>query len=324
MKISVHFWLLAFAAASPVVAAQQPTSSGEIAPQVQREQHDHPPSERVSDEEVLAIAALRALLAAPPERAFPLLQRVLDGSQSERVKIRALFVLAQTDLPEARALLLKTTQAQPTVSEKMRLEAIRMVGVNGDPATLQALRATYDSGDFKIKEAVIRAWQIAQAKPALLNVALTEENAQLVERAINALAAMGARAELGQLSAKGVDPNRMVKAYGISRDLDALQKLALESPDPEVQINAAKHIGIVGGADALLVLQTLYRQTASLDVKRGALEGMMIAGDAKGLMKLYRASNDPQEKRLLLEKLTVVGGDDALDAIDAALQGKSP
>jgi HEAT repeat protein len=323
MKNIPLMWLLALALASPTTNAQVdlPTAAGR---DVRHHEDRSDRSDQPTDEEALAIAALRALMAAPPERALPLVERTLQGSQSERVKIRALFVLAQIDTAAARTLLLKYTQPQPTTSLKMRLEAIRMIGIGGDPSALQALKTSYDNGDFKTKEAVLRAWQIAEAKALLLAAARTESNPELVERAVMALAAMGARTELRQLGDAGVDPNRLVKAYGVSRDLDALKKLALESTNPAVQANAAQHIGIVGGKDALAALQSLYQETTSAEVRRGALEGMMIAGDAAGLMKLYRASNNAQEKRRLLEKLTIVGGDDALDAIDAALEGKAP
>jgi len=282
------------------------------------------PTQRTTDQEALAIAALRGLLSAPPERAYPLIERTLNGAQTERVKVRALFVLSQIDWPAARQLLLKFTEAQPTGTRKIRLEAIRMVGVNGDSTTIEALRATYANGDIEIKEAVIQAYQIAEAKSALLSIASTERNAKLSERAINALAAMGANAELLKLKSSGVDPQRLVQAYGISADLEALRELATNARDPETQARAARSIGIVGGNEALKALHQIYLQAANPQVKRGALEGMLIADDAQGMMKLYRASTNASDKRQLLEKLTLLGGDAALDAIDAALEGKSP
>ena len=42
------------------------------------------------------------------------------------------------------------------------------------------------------------------------------------------------------------------------------------------------------------------------------------------LLKIYRASTDAQEKQTVLRHLTIIGGDAALEAIDAALQGKAP
>ena len=54
-----------------------------------------------TDEE-LALAAMEGLMAQPPERALPIIKKVLAGSQTTLVKQRALFVLSQIDSPEAR------------------------------------------------------------------------------------------------------------------------------------------------------------------------------------------------------------------------------
>jgi hypothetical protein len=49
---------------------------------------------------------------------------------------------------------------------------------------------------------------------------------------------------------------------------------------------------------------------------------MLIADDEKGVLALYRAATTPDEKRALLRTLTMMDGDAALEAIDAALEGK--
>ena len=84
-----------------------------------------------SESEQLKIAALEALISAPPDRALPLVNKVLSGNYSDEVKTRALFVLSQIDLPEAQALLLEIAK---TGSGEFRLEAIRMIGIGGSAA----------------------------------------------------------------------------------------------------------------------------------------------------------------------------------------------
>ena len=63
------------------------------------------------DTEELRIAALEALISAPPERAMPIVQRVLAGDGSDDIKSRALFVLSQMDTPEAQTLLVETARS---------------------------------------------------------------------------------------------------------------------------------------------------------------------------------------------------------------------
>src|SRR5262245_58118799 len=85
------------------------------------------------DKESLKIEALQALMSAPPERALPIVAKVLKGNGSAELKQHALFVLGQIDLPEAHALLLETARTGDT---ELRREAIRSIGIGGDPNAL--------------------------------------------------------------------------------------------------------------------------------------------------------------------------------------------
>jgi hypothetical protein len=48
---------------------------------------------------------------------------------------------------------------------------------------------------------------------------------------------------------------------------------------------------------------------------------MMITDDEQGVLALYRAAKSSEEKRALLRYLSMMDGDAALQAIDAALEG---
>src|SRR5687767_6886531 len=104
-----------------------------------------------ADEE-LALAALEGLMAQPPERALPIIKKVLAGSQTPLVKHRALFVLSQIDSPEAQQIL---AQASRSTDAAMRGEAIRSIGIGGDPKALDALQEIYKTGDFGVKQEVL-------------------------------------------------------------------------------------------------------------------------------------------------------------------------
>ena len=58
------------------------------------------------------------------------------------------------------------------------------------------------------------------------------------------------------------------------------------------------------------------------EIKEAALQGLLIADDEQGVLALYRAAKTTEEKRALLRTLTTMDGDAALEAIDAALEGK--
>ena len=114
-----------------------------------------------TDEEALALAALEGLMSQPPERALPIIKKVLAGSQTTLIKRRALFVLSQIDVPEAQEILLQTSRS---AEGALRREAIRSIGISGNPKSLAALQEIYKSGDETAKQQVLQAWMIAGRK----------------------------------------------------------------------------------------------------------------------------------------------------------------
>ena len=59
-----------------------------------------------TDDEDFRMSALEALISAPPERALPIVEKVLAGNHSTDLKERALFLLSQMETPESQARLL--------------------------------------------------------------------------------------------------------------------------------------------------------------------------------------------------------------------------
>ena len=108
--------------------------------------------------EILKIAALEALISAPPERALPLVIKVLDAENTDEVKERALFVLSQIDLPEAQAKLLDIARSD---DPELSSEAVRMIGIGGNAEALAGLQDLYSSGDEDLRAAVLEAYMIA-------------------------------------------------------------------------------------------------------------------------------------------------------------------
>jgi HEAT repeat protein len=119
--------------------------------------------------EELALAALEGLMAQPGDRALPIIKKVLAGSQTTLVKKRALFVLGQIDSPEARQLL---AQMSRSGDPALRGEAIRSIGIGGNPQALDALMDLYKTGDEQAKKEVLQAWLIAGRKESVYQVAL--------------------------------------------------------------------------------------------------------------------------------------------------------
>jgi hypothetical protein len=73
---------------------------------------------------------------------------------------------------------------------------------------------------------------------------------------------------------------------------------------------------------ARTALREIYTGSRDAEIKDAALQGMLISDDEEGVLTLYRAAKTADEKRTLLRTLSMMDGDAALQAIDAALEGK--
>ena len=239
--------------------------------------------------EVLKIAALEALLAAPPERALPLVTKVLDADNTAEVKEAALFVLSQIDLPEAQQRLLDMARSG---DPNLAAEAVRMIGISGDPEAMAGLDALYSAGDEELREAVLEAYLIAGDTDAVYDIAANAASAAEFEAAVQMLGAMGATEKLRSLSETSGYTEELIQA-----------------------------LGIAGGEDVNQTLMELYRGAETDKIREAALEGMLISGYDEGVLELYRESTDINEKRELLQMLAMMDSDLVLGVIDAALEG---
>ena len=272
----------------------------------------------VSDvSEELKIAAVEALIAAPADKALPLLTKVLEGNHSNEVKERALFILSQINQPEAQSTLLKVAREN---QNDLGLEAVRMIGISGNEESLASLASIYENGNSEAREAVLEAYMIAGDKQSVFNIALTAEGDDFDE-AIEMLSVMGARDELRELRGKMGVSEALIQAYAISGDFESLRELALDGSDVELQTQAIEAMGIVGGEQVDSTLVEIYRSATSEGVREAALHGMLISGHDAGVLELYRSSQDPSEKKQLLEFLVMTGSDEVWNIIDSALDG---
>lgn len=270
------------------------------------------------DNEELKIAALEALISAPPERAMPLAARVLEGEHSNEVKERALFILSQIDHPDAHEILMSTATS---ANGELRAEAIRMIGIGGNPDALASLSSLYSSGDEDVRDAVLEAYLIAGDTESVLRLAENAATEEEFEAAVDILGAMGASDELRSLRDRVGISESLIHAYAISGDAETLIEIALDTSNPERQAEAIEALGIVGGGEVEATLVGIYRNAPTENIREAALDGMLISGHDEGVLELYRSSNDDAEKKALLEYLVMMGNDEVWDLIDAALEG---
>jgi HEAT repeat protein len=275
----------------------------------------------LADEE-LADIAVQGLMNAPPERALPVLKKVLASQRSIKVKKRALFVLSQLETDEAMKVVLDT--AKSSREPELRREAINMLGVSGTQSAVEGLVDIYaTSSSADEKKRVIEAWLVADRKDLVLKAARSETDPKLRHKAIETLGAMEASDELAQLFATTQDAgNReaIIEALGVAENVGALKSIASNASLPEDErTEAMQALGVAGDEEGAAALVELYGKANTPGLREAALQGLLIADDAEAVKKLYRNARSAEEKKAVLRVLTSMDDDSAIDVIEHEL-----
>jgi HEAT repeat protein len=271
-----------------------------------------------AEDEELKLYALDGLMQINPEQAVPVLERLLAGGSSERIKQRALFVLSQSPSPKAREILVRIAKTgQPL---ELRREAVKTLGIAGDPEDIAALAsiARDTSAPIEVREAVIEAYLISGRQDELFEIARSDPDPRIRLKAIEALGAMGALPSLRKLWATEKDPKirgKLLESFGVAGDVETLAKAARESSDPQIRRKAIEGLGISSGPEAGKALRQLYGEFGNSEDKRKVLEGFMIHGDATTLVELFRAEKDPAMKKYIIQQLSIMNDPEATRVI---------
>ena len=111
--------------------------------------------ENVPDEE-LRLMALNSLARADEQRAMPMLEKIVNGTGSPRLKERALYVLAQNGSPEARQIIIKIARGG---NPDLQARAVQHLGAFGGAESRQALLDIFkSSNNFTVKRNILRSF----------------------------------------------------------------------------------------------------------------------------------------------------------------------
>ncbi len=272
-------------------------------------------------DEELQMYALDGLMQMDSARALPILEKILAGERSLQIKQRALFVLSQSDEPRARTLLVDT--ARTGKPAELQLEAVRSLGIAGDPEDIRALSEVYRASPSReTREAVLEAFMIAGEEKPLLEAARGEADRELRGKSIELLGALGSTGALAELYKS--DSSREVKekileGMMIAGDKDQLLAAARGEADHELAGKAIELLGAVG-ADSALV--ELYESTHDRELRGKIIEGLMIAGNGKAMIALLRKESDPELKKQIVQHLSLMNDDEAMSEIERLLTEK--
>jgi len=266
-----------------------------------------------SDDE-LKLLALSGLMNADPDKAIPIIKKMLTGAPSSKLMDRALFVLAQSGKPEARQVLVDIAKSNP--NPDVQKHAIRNLGLFGGQESQQTLVDIYStSQSMEARKAVLQALMLSGDKSKVYEVATKETTPELRREAIQQLGVMGGREELWKIYQTEKDPSvrrAVINGLFISGGVDQLGELATKETDPALRRDAIQKLGLTGGNSAPL-LKNIYATEKDPAVKRAVLDAYFVQGNAKALIEIARTEQDQSLKRAAVEKLSVMGGKDAGD-----------
>ena len=267
------------------------------------------------DDDELKLMALRGIMQSDPEQAFPIIEKMLSGTNSPKVKDRALFVLSQSRGARARDIIAGV--ARGNSNPDLQLRAIRYLGIMNGTENRQLLADVYKSSpDPAVKRAILRSFMVAGDRERLLSVAKTETTPELRGEAVQQLGVMHAGAELSDLyqTESSADvKKRILQAMFVGGQSDKLIELAKGEKDPELRKSAIHNLGLTRSAGTAGALTAIYASDASADVRKAVVNALFLQSNAKALVDLARAEKNPELKKDIVSKLSLMKSKDATD-----------
>ncbi|HLN57620.1 MAG TPA: HEAT repeat domain-containing protein [Thermoanaerobaculia bacterium] len=266
----------------------------------------------VENDEDLKLMAINSLLNTDPERAIPLLEKLLKSGSSSKIRERALFVLAQSDTPRARQIVgdIARSNSDPELQDK----ALHYLGIHGGRASRELLAEIYasPSSTLEVRERILKSYMIAGERDRILAAAKTEKDPRLRSAAVRLLGVMGARSELWQLyrSETSFDVKRTaLQAMFVAGDSGHVLELARTESQPELKREAIHKLGTMDRQQAGPALVSIYKSEKDPDLRKAALQGLFVQGNSNALVEIARSEKDPELKREAVRKLSVMGRD---------------
>jgi hypothetical protein len=212
-------------------------------------------------DEELKLLALRGLMQSDPDRALPMIETLLGGSSSIRIKENALFLLSQSRAPQARALIAGV--ARGASNPDLQLRAIRYLGAFGGAANQQLLDEAYRaSSDPAVKRAVLQSLMLSGDRARLSALARSEPSADLRGQAIQQLGVMRAAAELTGLyrAEQSIDvKKKIVQGLFIGGSASALVDLARAEQNIELKRDIVSKLSMMRSKEATDFLLELLK-----------------------------------------------------------------
>jgi hypothetical protein len=260
--------------------------------------------------EEIKLLALRGLMNSDPERAIPMIEQLLAGASTVRVKENALFVLSQSRTARAREVI--AAAAKGSVNPDLQLRAVRYLAAIGGADSRQILDDVYRATtDVAVRRAVIRGLGASAARDRLLALAKSETSPELRAEAVRALGAANAGTELDELyrnESTAEVKEQIIRAMVASRSIASLTRLATSEPDARLRRTAIRNLGAMGSANTGETLRSIYTSNSGAEVRNDVIDALTIQQNASVLVALARTEKDQALRRRIVERLSTMRG----------------
>jgi HEAT repeat protein len=276
----------------------------------------------ILEDEELRMFALARLMERDPERALPLVMKLLQETQSDDVRRDALFMLGMSDEEAAQKAIAQI--AVNSEDPRLQAEAIQMLGFSDNPASLALLAGLYtQDADDLVKRAVLEAYMVSDDPAPLVEMLRQEQDPKWQKQIIQTLGILDATEELQGLypTLESVDIKKAaLEAFFIAGDTAMLKQVLETETDPGLRKAAIQGIAMESDEDTPALLESIYDEAQSVDEKRAVLESLVMMDHAGELaLKIVRTESDAQLRRQAIQVLGIVEATDELAELYASI-----
>jgi hypothetical protein len=270
----------------------------------------------------LKMLAIQGLMNSDPERAMPLLEKVLKGPASPKEKSRAMFVLAQSGSSQGREIIGRIARGQS--NPELQKKAVEYLAIFGGPEARKTMAEIYaSSSDPVLKRSILRSYMIGGDKDRLFAAAKSEKEPELRREAIRQLGLVHGEQELEQLYRAETSPDirrQILQAFFLAGDVNKMLDAAKNENDPELRRAAVRNLGLVRSDDSGKALAEIYARETDRGIREEVLNAYFLQGNASAIVAIAKAEKDPGLKKKAVEKLALMNSKEGSDYMMELLQ----
>lgn len=153
----------------------------------------------------------------------------------------------------------------------------------------------------------------------MVNTAKSGANPDLQLRAIRYLGMMGGAedrellAGIYRTSSDTSVKRAILQSYFMSGNVDKLAEAARTEKDSELKRTAIRNLGMMNRPGSAEMLVSIYGSDTSVENRKAVVNALFMQHNAKALVDLARNEKDPQVKKEIVSKLSIMKAPEATD-----------